>query len=178
MGGIRYISQMLIGNSWKSNNEIRNEIENRAGIFFDYEAVTNAVKREWKNLVTLNDNNEVINTAPTKVDKVSDVAENIFKLSNKAYRETLLNRRITTVCSVGFWNRKYDTDILNYFEVAITASNESSLRLHHLKILHNIYPTNILLYKMNIKTTNKCDYCKMFDFIELLFIHCQKLQAF
>ena len=41
-------------------DEIRNEIENRAGFFFHYEAVTNAVKREWKKLVTLNDNNEVI----------------------------------------------------------------------------------------------------------------------
>ena len=85
--------------------------------------MTNAVKREWKNLVTLNDNNEVIDTAPTKVDKVSDVAENIFKLSNKAYRETLINRRNTTVCSVGLCKRNYDLIILNYFEVAITASN-------------------------------------------------------
>ena len=58
MGGIRYISQMLIGNSWKSIDEIRNEIGNYARIFFEHQAVTNAVKREWKKLVTLNDNNE------------------------------------------------------------------------------------------------------------------------
>ena len=102
----------------------------------------NAVKR--KNLVTLNDNNEVIDAATNKVDKVSDVAENIFKLSNKAIRETLINRRSTTVCSVGFWNRKYDTDILNYFGIAITASKESRLRLLYFKILHSIYPTMIL----------------------------------
>ena len=68
--------------------------------------MTNAVKREWKKPVTLNDNNEVINTAPNKVEKVSDVAKNIFKLSNKAIRETLINRRNTTVCSVGFCKRK------------------------------------------------------------------------
>ena len=104
---------MLIGNSWKSIDEIKNEIGNYAGIYFDYQAVTNAVKREWKNLVTLNDNNEVIDTAPNKVEKVSDVAENIFKLSNKRNRETFINSRNTTVCSVGFWKRKYDTNILN-----------------------------------------------------------------
>ena len=61
---------MLIGNSWKSIDEIRNEIGNYARIYFENQAVTNAVKREWKNLVTLNDNNEVIDTAPNKVDKV------------------------------------------------------------------------------------------------------------
>ena len=140
--------------------------------------MTNAVKREWKNLVTLNDNNEVIDMAPNKAEKVSDVPENIFKLSNKAIRETLINRRNTTVCSVGFWNRKYDTYILNYFGIAITASKESRLRLLHFKIFHNIYPTNILLYKMKIKATNKCEYCKTFDFIEHFFFHCQKLQGY
>ena len=127
--------------------------------------MTNAVKREWKNLVTLNDDNEVVDTALNKVDKGSDVAENIFKLSNKEIRETLINSRNTTVCSVGFWKRKCDTDILNYLGIAITASKESRLRLLHFKVLHNIYPTNILLYKMKIKTTNKCEYCNTFDFI-------------
>ena len=110
----------------------------------------NSVKGEWKNLVTFNDNNEVIDTAPNKVDKVSDVTENIFKLSNKKIRKTLISRRNTPVFSVGFWKRKYDTDILNYFGIAVTASKESRLRLIHIKILHNIYPTNILLYKMKI----------------------------
>ena len=65
---------MLIGNSWKSIDEIRNEIGNYAGIYFDYQAVTNAVKRERMNLVTSKDNNEMIDMAPNKVDKVSDVA--------------------------------------------------------------------------------------------------------
>ena len=74
---------MLIGNSWKSIDEIRNEIGNNAGIYFDYQAVTNAVKREWKNLVTLNDNNEVIDTAPNKVDKVSDVTETSLNLATR-----------------------------------------------------------------------------------------------
>ena len=110
----------------------------------------NSVKGEWKNLVTLIDNNEVIDTAPNKVDKVSDVTENIFKLSNKEIRKTLISRRNTPVFSVGFWKRKYDTDILNYFGIAITVSKESRLRLIHFKILHNIYPTNILSYKMKI----------------------------
>ena len=142
----------------KSIDEISNEIGKYVGIYFDYQAVTSAVKREWKNLVTLNDNDEVIDTVPNKVYKVNDVVENIFKLSNKAVRETLKNSKSTTVCSVGFWKRRYDTDILNYFGIAITASKESRLRLLHFKILHNIYRTNILLYKMKINTTNKCEY--------------------
>ena len=38
----------------------------------------------------------------------------------------------------------------NYWEVAIRCTRETRLRVLHRKILHNIYPTNILLRKMGL----------------------------
>ena len=58
----------------------------------------------------------------------------------------------------------------------MTASKESRLRLLHFKILHNFYPTNIRLSKMKIKTSDKCEYCKTYDFIEHFLFHCKRLQ--
>ena len=60
----------------------------------------------------------------------------------------------------------------------MTASKESRLRLLYFKILNNIYPTNILLSKMKIKTSDKCEYCKTHDLIEHFFFHCKRLEGF
>ena len=45
------------------------------------------------------------------------------------------------------------------------------------KILHRIYPTNILLKKMNIKQTDICEFCEQndLDTLEHFFYHCSKI---
>ena len=78
----------------------------------------------------------------------------------------------------GFWLRKLGIDISNRFALAEECSKESSMRLMHFKICRNIYPTNILLSKMKISPSDKCDHCKVPDVIEHFFIHCQRLKGF
>ena len=168
---------MLTGNAWKNIDDVRHEIGDYPGLCFDYLAVTNAVKREWKDTL-LNDNIGNIESEQHNADKISETAQNIFKHTNKEIRSFFINSKNTTVCSIGFWKRKYNIDIQNYFVTAMTASKESRLRLLHFKILHNIYPTNILLSKMKIKTSDKCEYCKTHDFIEHFFFHCKRLDGF
>ena len=47
------------------------------------------------------------------------------------------------------------------------------------KILHNIYPTNILLCKMKVKENNKCTYCnELVDYIEHFFFECPVVHDF
>ena len=41
------------------------------------------------------------------------------------------------------------------------------------KVIHNIYPTRILLYKMGKATDSNCCFCKVRDFIEHFFCSCQ-----
>ena len=79
-----------------------------------------------------------------------DRASNITGIKSARQPKTSLNIQMkkleassstvknTTVCSIGFWKRKYNIDIQNYFVTATTASKESRLRLLHFKILHNI----------------------------------------
>ena len=43
------------------------------------------------------------------------------------------------------------------------------------KVLQNIYPTNILLYKMKISPSDNCNFCQNKDFIEHFFVHCSKV---
>merc|ERR1712004_36346 len=46
------------------------------------------------------------------------------------------------------------------------------LRSLQWKIMHNIYPTNILLYKMGKVDSSDCSHCGVRDFIEHFFCEC------
>eukprot|EP00916_Digyalum_oweni_P022027 GHVL01036500.1.p1 GENE.GHVL01036500.1~~GHVL01036500.1.p1 ORF type:complete len:141 (+),score=2.69 GHVL01036500.1:1182-1604(+) len=57
-------------------------------------------------------------------------------------------------------------------------TTETRLRMLHWKILHNIYPTNILLYKIGISVSNCCTHCENeIDYIEHFFYFCPKIMS-
>ena len=175
--GLIFVSHIVSGNTWKSIQEIRDEIGDYAGLQFDYWAVTNAVKREWNDTVT-NPLNVTIEDEGNIESNISDMAVTIFKLSNKEIRNIIIKSKNTPIYSIGFWKRKFGIDVERYFGNAIRACKETRLRLLHFKILHNIYPTNILLRKMKIKNTDMCEFCNTHDFIEHFFFHCKRLENF
>ena len=103
---------------------------------------------------------------------------NLVKLFNKQLRKLLVEQRGANITSIDFWEREYNINIYPYFAAGNEACREARLQLLHFKILHNIYPTNILLHKMKIKDSAFCDHCKVHDFIEHFFYKCNKLRGF
>ena len=95
-------------------------------------------------------------------------------------KQHLVNRKAPEPCTKGFWNRKFSIDLdKDFWSVAFRAIKETRLRVLHWKILHNIYPTNILLCKMKVKENNKCTYCNEFvDYIEHFFFECPVVRDF
>ena len=72
------------------------------------------------------------------------------------------------------WKNKFNIEIESeHWLTAINASKETRLRTMHWKIMHNIYPTNILLSKMKIKETQNCEWCDCQDFPEHFFVECK-----
>ena len=65
-----------------------------------------------------------------------------------------------------------------YYRNAYSATKESRLRLLQFKIIHNIFPSNLLLYRMKIKDSNKCDFCEEIATIEHMFFSCRDLKIF
>ena len=80
----------------------------------------------------------------------------------------------------GFWKRKYPTRNVNKETWLIPRQCTKEVRLQTLqwKILHNIYPTRILLEKMKVANNNKCTYCQEVEYIEHFFFSCRKLEPF
>ena len=90
----------------------------------------------------------------------------------------ITNNKNNTPCGQNFWKRKLDIDISTHYAIAFNTTSESRLRLLHFKIIHNIYPTNILLQKMKIKESNLCEICQVKDYIEHFFFDCKILDGF
>lgn len=77
----------------------------------------------------------------------------------------------------GRWFRKYQVDLSEgYWNLAVDCTSETRLRVLQWKVLHNIYPTNILLKKMGITDTDLCSTCKEMDYTEHFFFRCSQVQ--
>ena len=60
----------------------------------------------------------------------------------------------------------------------LRATRETRLRELQWKLLHNIYPTNIILAKMKIEANDKCSYCpNQTDYIEHFFFECPSVKS-
>ena len=139
------------------------------GLLFDYLAVRNAIEKSG--LVHQFKNNDTV---------VHNCEQNlkILLVDNRTLRQKLVRQKNTSICCIGFWMRKFEINVEKYFKIAKNTTKETRLRLLHFKILHNIYPTGILLHKMKIRETNKCVFCNETDFLEHFFFLCQSLIAF
>ena len=78
-------------------------------------------------------------------------------------------------CANGFWSRKFRLKIVKHMVNAII-SNKRNKTLEW-KILHNIYPTNILFCKMEVRHDQMCSYCNdVVAYIENFFFDCPTIQ--
>jgi hypothetical protein len=91
----------------------------------------------------------------------------------------ITKNKATKPCAQLFWERKYGLNIdKTYWKMALSATQEERARLLQWKILHNIFPTNILLHKMKIKESNRCSYCEETDYLEHFFWKCIHLKDY
>ena len=113
----------------------------------------------------MNLNKESLNQSLFKNCVIGNISRKMyFKLINKS--ETLsINRE---------WRETYDIDKENtkLWSMSHECSSEIKLRQLQWKILHRIYPTNTLLFKMKIKVSEECDFCNERDTIIHFFACC------
>ena len=81
-----------------------------------------------------------------------------------------------TSLSIGIWNRKFGIVVGPQHWRIVHALKETRLRTLSWKLVHNIYPTNILLQKMHLSDTMNCPHCGVPDFIEHFFFSCSRVQ--
>ena len=98
-------------------------------------------------------------------------------LKARDFRQLIIDTKYTEPCAAHFWKNKLNLQINdNIWKLAYNTTRESRLRELQWKILHNLYPTNILLQKMGEAQNNLCSLCQNeIDYIEHFFFHCPKI---
>ena len=96
----------------------------------------------------------------------------IFSLTNWPQRDVSVIIKV----SVAFWEKKFNIEYdRKMWKIPMRCTKEIRLQCLQWKILHNIYPTSIMLYKMKLRETTNCPYCPYeTDFIEHFFFTCKK----
>ena len=150
---------------------------NKANSVFEYNALVNAIPNLWKEWICSGnidlENREISVCEASQYNQKPKIIKTLLKtktsknVSNKAY-------------AYDIWRRKLEFEMCDkVWMLQRLATKETRLRELQWKILHNIYPTNIILQKMKVTETNKCDYCAdTIDFSEHFFFQCKFVVSF
>ncbi len=162
--GILTVGDLYNGDQIMSFPQLEDKMGRAPALLLQYNVVINALPHEWRNIAQ----DATYNRSPSFLEN------DISVLSSPKVRELITKRKWKQPCSVNFWTNKYvnvqlDSRIWN---LAFTTVKESRLRVLQWKILHNIYPTQILLMKMGVTDNNQCVYCNEIDYIEHFFYGC------
>ena len=104
--------------------------------------------------------------------------KNVYKMSRKDIYKCLTNIGNPDK-NFDHWRRNYNVSIgeehwRNIFE----CTKEPKLQTLQWKIIHNIYPTNVLLNRIGLSHTEKCLFCQETDNIQHFFMECMELYDF
>ena len=176
--GVKFIYDIYKDGQMKTQEEIRAMVGRDARFDLDYNALINALPQAWKLKLINNVTRAVIRDAVSANSLANDSISKFLNKTNKDIRLLMVEKRNVEICGRKFWMNKTGTDIINRYNIATISTKESRLRLLHFKICHNIYPSNILLKQMRIKTTDLCEHCGMIDYIEHMFIYCSLLDNY
>ena len=94
--------------------------------------------------------------------------------TRKAYLDLIQNVEVPVAENT--WSRRYERDFdKKFWLLPYSSTKETKLRILQWKILHGVYPTGILLKKMNIKDSEMCTYCNTLDTVEHFFYECNEV---
>ena len=162
----KFAHQFFINDRIKTMAEIQDEVGHYGGLIFDYLAVRNAITKRY-------------NSTHFRIMNLDSKYHTSFDtLNNKQIRSLLTGNKNHIPTCIQLWQTRLNINITEYFNLVNTSSKESRLLTLHFKIIHNIYPTNILLNKMGIKQSNICNDCKELDTLTHFFFNCLSLRSY
>ena len=164
---VLYIKDILTDNKEINTfTEYNEKTGNHPSNLIDYVIIKTVINKIKSKIVFINRNKDL-----TFRDHKADclTRKNIYKL--------LIQNKIC-LCE-NFWERKLGDKINEEtWSNIFSSTKETKLQEFQWKIVHNIFPTNILLSKIGIKNSEKCESCGVTDYLEHFFIDCHRIGSF
>eukprot|EP00916_Digyalum_oweni_P014605 GHVL01023964.1.p1 GENE.GHVL01023964.1~~GHVL01023964.1.p1 ORF type:complete len:272 (+),score=22.79 GHVL01023964.1:821-1636(+) len=166
--GITHVNDLLENNSILSFQNVQSLIGTSPELYLQYIVVHSALSRYLKN------NTDYVYAVTEEFSKLYFNDKVMLKARN--FRNFMTNMKYSPPCCVRFWLNKLGINIEEKVWLNAKETTETRLKELQWKILHNIYPTNILLLKMGLTNNDKCPYCiEQVDYIEHFFFYCSKI---
>lgn len=168
--GIIYLKDFKCRGTILSLNDIVAKVGSSPRRQLEYNVVLNAIPPEWRNLRGSHATDDIILFRNKELGL----------WSTKLFRENLVNDSYVSSYVEDLWARKYNNRITDnyYWKILFECTKETRLRVLQWKILHNIYPTRILLKKMGEVPDQLCPDCGEIEYMEHFFFSCEKLRFF
>lgn len=170
--GITYVGDMLGNHGIKSYPAIQASVYASPGLYLEYIVVRSAVS-EYIKKSNYDPNQPVLNRQNNLLFNKTSIK------SARQFREYIVEEKYTTPRSINFWRDMFGINVdQSHWNLAKNVTQESRLRELHWKILHTIYPTNVLLYKIGIRDSVRCPFCPTeIDYVEHFFVNCKKIKV-
>ena len=132
--------------------------------FISYMAVIKAIPSEWKRIIR--EKGGRLGDYPHT--KSIDMIINLAKPSRFFYAKAISSTATSPSKAFKKWESSLgispeEADWPQAFTLQSKASGETRLRALQLKIIHRILPTNKLLFKYKIKSTQSCTFCSIYN---------------
>ena len=140
------------------------------GTFLDYGGLLAAIPKDWKNAI-LHGNQE--HTNEPKVTQLT-----VGNVSSKYARLMFAEKSFCPPLTESYLREQTFTPSAVY-ELPFKITIENKLRSFQFKLIHNILPTNQRLWKMNVKSSPKCEQCDAHcETISHIFYECLSVKMF
>ena len=165
---IIYVADMLgQHNSVLSFVETVRRLGKSADVLLKYNVVYNALN-----------NSTIHDTVGSEVLPVISVSS-AAKFMNKNIKSLFTDKENRVVVKQLFWERILHCTLDSWENVWLLPHRvkcDSKCKEIQWKILHNVYPTRVSLYKLGIVETNLCLSCNSLDYIEHFFVYCSSVK--
>jgi hypothetical protein len=195
---IKINKKVIRWKSWKEHGiNILHDIINDKGIFLTtteifekyhlkvdflkYNSLKDAIPIEWREqLKTMKvDRNAISADEPASVI-INKQHVPVQLLTNKTIYWELINKIKIAPVTRDKWMQLFELNEDNWksiFEVA-KIIRDTKIRTFQYKLLFNLIPCNLYLYKIGRSNSHKCHYCNMIDNITHYFYECENTKSF
>ena len=166
--GVTKIKDLVKDKSFLTYNKFLNIYKVKT-IFLQYHALVGAVPNKWKKTVKRQSNND-------EASNFNPPHKLLQKLSTKTAYNILISTQIelpTAQSKILNSDKVTKENLPLYYSMPFVVTTETKLSIFQYKIIHDILPTNSLLFKMKIIDTTKCPLCQdQIHDIRHMFVKC------